>query len=350
VKFLRGALAAALAGCAGTSVQPGQGSLPVPVVRQLSVSLIQRLGEPHVSELGSSRLGPLHRFHCGCHTAGSLLYVSDAADDAVYVLGYLDGMERAKITGIDSPSSQCVGAKGDVFIVGSDSGNGTVTEYAPGGEEPLQTYKPGGESIGCSVNANGDLAVTDFDPGSVTIYKRGDSQKSKVYTNGACAYLWTMGYDRYGNLIGAGEDSTINVCAVLARAKTMTTLSTRGITINSPNGTMWDGKYIVLGDQEAGGECQTGLVQATLSGSTLSSKGETILMDTCDGSNADVVNPFVVGKRNTPVNEHQGTVVLGGNSWCSAYALPAWAYPNGGDPIMHYQLDFEPSGWSVSSK
>jgi hypothetical protein len=59
---------------------------------------------------------------------------------------------------------------------------------------------------------------------------------------------------------------TVSVCPK-SRPQVKTTLSTSGITINFPNGTMWDGKYIVVGDQEAtSGKDETGMNEATLSG------------------------------------------------------------------------------------
>jgi hypothetical protein len=212
----------------------------------------------------------------------------------------------------------------------------------------LNEYNPGGEIVGCSVDAKGDLAATSFDPGQATVYAGGNSSKSTVYSSNDCEVLWAMGYDNKGNLIGVGEGSQIDVCAVLAGSKSMTMLSTQGITIYSPGGTMWDGKHIALGDQEADKQLETGLIPATLSASTLSSSGEVVLTNTCESDYNDVVNPFLVGKKNTPVNKTQAKVVLGADLWCDNDQLSVWHYATGGNPYKNYTLSFEPGPSAVS--
>jgi hypothetical protein len=111
---------------------------------------------------------------------------------------------------------------------------------------------------------------------------------------------------------------------------------------------MWDGKYLALTDEDAGGADQTGTYQARLSGSTLTAQGETILTDSCDSGKSEVAQPFIVGMKNTLRNKEQGTVVVGGNAFCPG-TFDYWKYPAGGDPIM--TLPFapqDPSGDSVS--
>ena len=65
---------------------------------------------------------------------------------------------------------------------------------------------------------------------------------------------------------------------------------------------MWDGRYIALGDQEATGKLEASVIAATLSGTTLSLKGTTILGDDCGGNYRPAVNAFIVGKKKTPAN------------------------------------------------
>jgi hypothetical protein len=103
---------------------------------------------------------------------------------------------------------------------------------------------------------------------------------------------------------------------------------------------MWDGKYIALGDQEAGGTFSTGLYRATLKGSTLSPVGsEVTLTDTCSNEYVDIISPFIVGKKNTPVNDQQGKVVIGTNQWTTQgkqscpHGIEFWHYPQGGNPF-----------------
>jgi len=237
----------------------------------------------------------------------------------------------------------CVDAKGDVYIGEFDGQD--VVEYAHGGTKALNTYElSGGTLIGCSVDSKGDLGVTSFDPGAVTVFARGNPKKGTNYS-GACTYVWAMGYDHSGNLIGVGETSSGGRCyaGLLSGAKSISSLSFSG-TIDFPGGTMWDGKYIALGDQEAGGTYDTGAYPSTLSGSTLSPVGsEVTFTDTCYNDYTDIVNPFIVGKKNTPINDSQGKVVVGTNLWCpdggASPGIEFWHYPQGGKPFKNYSQD-----------
>ena len=215
----------------------------------------------------------------------------------------------------------------------------SVLEYAHGGTEPIQTYTPGGTLAGCSVDASGDVAITATSPGGVTVYAKGNPNRAVTYSNSECETQASMGYDDKGNVIGLGEYDIINVCAVLAKARQETTLTTSGITINHINGTMWDGKYIALSDAEAGARKPHRIYQATLSGTTLTAHGETLLTDTCYRGYVDVGNPFILGTRNTPANDRQGKVVVGSNAFCfmgSGGGIEYWHYPKGGNPFKMY--------------
>jgi hypothetical protein len=151
-----------------------------------------------------------------------------------------------------------------------------------------------------------------------------------------------MGYDNKGNLIGIGYGSLI--CALLAKSSSMTTLSTKGFTIDDPGATMWDGRYIAVTGQYAN---RAAIYEVSLSGSTLTSHGEALLTGNCDGSCADVVNAFIIGKKNTPVNDRQGTIVAGANLDCASVNL--WHYPKGGDPFKTYDnAPGYPNGVTIS--
>jgi hypothetical protein len=154
-----------------------------------------------------------------------------AGGSGVDVYDYSDGKLVGTLTGIDGPEGGCVDAKGDVYIATVD---GEILEYAHGGTKVLNTYSPGGELVGCSVDSKGDLAATSFDPGEAVVFAGGDPKKGTTYT-GACTYLWSMGYDRSGNLIGVGETSSAGRCypALLAGATSMSSLSFSG-TIDFP--------------------------------------------------------------------------------------------------------------------
>ena len=265
-----------------------------------------------------------------------LIYAAPADSDDVNVYDYSSGQQVGMLT---EPAAigGCVDATGNVYVV---SEQGTAVEYAHGGTAPLQTYSPGGDLVGCSVDAKGDLALTAASPGAVTVYAAGNPSQSRTYNNAECEIMSAMGYDNRGNIIGEGQYNGTFICAVLRKARQESTLTATGITINAPNGSMWDGQYLEIGDQEAGGEkTLTGLNEVSLSGTTLTSHGEVLLTDTCYRGLVDVLNPFVVGKKNTPANKQQGTVVVGSNRFCSESSMQGiefWHYPKGGNPFKTY--------------
>jgi hypothetical protein len=280
-----------------------------------------------------------------------LLYVSAFNGRDVTVYDYPSLEQMGTLTGFSSPSGQCVDAKGNVYIANFTSG--VVDEYAHGGTSPIKTFTTSGDAFGCSVDKANDLAVTDFlgvsySAGSVTIFPKGSS-KGVVYSDPSnCHYIWNAGYDNKGNLVMIAENEaseTVTFCAVLKGDKSLTMLTASGFTIYSPDSTMWDGKYIALGDQQLGGGLQSGMIRASLSGSTLTSHGQVLLADTCQGNYTHVVQPFIVGHKNTPVNDRQGGVVVGGNEICNA-DLRLWHYPAGNTPSKSFTV--QSGGQSVS--
>ena len=280
-----------------------------------------------------------------------LLYVSAFNGSDVNVYDYPSGTQMGTLTGFSSPSGQCVDANGDVYIAGF--GNGAVVEYSHGGQSPIKTFTTSGDAFGCSVDKQNDLAVTDFlgksySSGSVTIFPKG-STNGVVYSNPSdCYYIWNAGYDDKGNLVMVAENhasEAVTFCAVLKGSKSLTTLTASGFSIYSPDSTMWDGKYIALGDQQLGGGLQSGLIETTLSGSTLTSHGQVTLSDTCQGDYTHVVQPFILGRKNTPVNDEQSKAVIGANEFCNA-DLRFWHYPAGNTPFKSFS--FQSGGQSVS--
>jgi hypothetical protein len=325
------ATAAMLAGCA--VLRQAQDDMPPSVGVPGTALGDAALTMPHFvrgnvhPDHGSSWMDPAYGIN-GARRKSRLLYVGDDSTNDVFVYEYNSGKQIGKLTGFDAPYGMCVDAKGDVYTANFD--NGTVAEYARGGTTAINTYHPGGEPIGCAVNAKNDLAVTSFDPGDVTVFARGNPSKAKTYSDPDCEVLWTMGYDNKGNLVGIGEYSSIDVCALLAGAKTMTTLGTSPkITIDFPGGTAWDGKYYALAGENT-------ITQATLKNVTLTWVSETFLGDDCYGDNVDVYSPFIVGKKNTPINDTQGNVLVNPNLACLFVGpgkVDYWHYPSGGLPF-----------------
>lgn len=326
---------ALLAGCAGpqTAVQPPT------VLRQAQddrVSLHDDRASLHAG-VGQSWMQPTKK-------ASVLLYVAVGTNGDVNVYDYASGKLVGTLTGLGSPNNGCVDKKGDVFI--TNFGNGETYEYAHGGSKRLNTYTTNGYVVGCSLDAQGDLAVTDYysgnGAGQVCIWK-GGTGSSTCYSDGsACYFMWPAGYDDKGNIYVEGEYSSIVVCELPKGGSTMQQVQYTGGTIDFPGAVMWDGKYLTLSDQESGGTFTDGIYQATESSSgDLAIVGKTQLTDTCYSDYTDVVAPFIVGKKNTPVNRQQGTQVVGSNIWCYDAGKPdvdIWSYPAGGNPVKSFNL------------
>jgi YVTN family beta-propeller protein len=332
------AVAVLLGGCgAGPLQMAGEtGLTPLSVTHEAAMTMAHYVPVTVHSDHSTSWMLPQKK-------KSILIYVGDWSNNDVYVLDYFTGKVVGTLTGFSEPYGMCVDAKGDVYI--ANFGEGDAVEYEHGGTKVINTYASGGSPIGCAIDRKGDVAVTSFDPGEVTVYTHGNPSKGTTYSDSACQYEWTAGYDGAGDLIGQYENGTF--CALMAGSQSETTLTSNGITIDFPGGTTWDGKYIALGDQEAAGTYQTGIWPATLSGSTLTPIGKEVeFADTCYGDYVDDVNPFIVGKKNTPVNDRRGHVMVGPNLWCydagEGGGVEFWHYPKGGDPFKEYSQSGPP--------
>lgn len=279
----------------------------------------------------------------------ALMYVSDAGTNDVYVYDYASDAQVGTLTGLDDPGAQCVDRKGDVFVV--ETGNYTTVEYKHGGTTVVNTYNNGGtDAVGCSVDAHGDLAITNQIPGQITVYAAGKGNGT-TYTESACNYMWPAGYDGSGNLYmeGASSEGT-EVCELPAGATQMQQVSLSGEFINFPGSVQWDGKYITLTDQQFQGGYNTGIYEATESASgNLSAFGGTELTASCNGDYTEVLEPYIVGQKNAPINHKEGKAIVGGNAQCYDAGVSYWAYPKGGSPSKGFG-NYNVNGISVSLK
>jgi hypothetical protein len=113
---------------------------------------------------------------------------------------------------------------------------------------------------------------------------------------------------------------------------------------------MWDGKYITFTDEDYHGASAIYQMKPTKSGG-LDIVGTTVFGGSCDDYTS-LTQPFIVGTKNTPANDHQGNAVVAGNPLChvsSNYSFSYWSYPAGGSPT-HTLFDSpnDPVGQSVS--
>ncbi len=138
----------------------------------------------------------------------NLFYVSDLANNVVYVYTYPQGKLQGTLTGFNAPGGECVDKSGDVFIT---NGRGdSVDEYAHGAKMPKASLAAPGQTWSCSVDpTTGNLAVLFLSPSQgegVAIYPHGQGSPTFFYAspNAALAYC---GFDNSGNLfLDGGTD------------------------------------------------------------------------------------------------------------------------------------------------
>jgi hypothetical protein len=265
----------------------------------------------------------------GAKNIKELLYVAGAGTGTVYVYDYKTRLLVGELGGFDQPNGECVDGKGDIWI--TDWQGTTVTEYAHGGSAALKTLYMGTFQTACSIDpTTGNLAVGSF-YGWINVWKNARGTP-KRYTSTACPVLWGPGYDNKGNLFveAASTGSAVFICWLPHRGKSLKIIPFDQ-TISYGADVMWDGKYITFADQSFGGsKLQAGVYQAKLNVSGgLTLVGKTALPDPCGHS--DVIQPFIVGRKNTPDNRAQGIAATGSNNSCLTN-VDIWPYPAGGNP------------------
>ncbi|HEV3092130.1 MAG TPA: hypothetical protein VGX91_11895 [Candidatus Cybelea sp.] len=343
-----GVMVALLAGCATPGALPQRaGSIALAPGGLLAMTTPRYAAMPQQPDLGRSWMDP------SAKTIKELLYISDHHTNDVYVYDYKSGRAVGKLTGFHDPYGQCVDAKGDVWV--ANFSGFSVVEYAHGGSRPIKKLSTNGHAIGCSVAPQGDLSVanmtTPSGAGDIQLWKNASGTPSSYSNAQYCYYLWPPGDDNYGNMF-VETDATNYACELYYGGSQglMTGNSPFGrSTIDFPGGSMWDGQYLTFTDQEYGGGSTTAVYQTLeVPCGGLTVIGTTVLKDTCHGTDVDVVQPFVVGTSNTPVNGTQGMVVVGGNLSCH-HRFDYWSYPAGGNPAKTLKsAPQEPYGASVS--
>jgi hypothetical protein len=258
-----------------------------------------------------------------------LLYLDDQTGN-VYVYSYPKGELMGTLTGLPDPQGECVDKKGDVFFT-SFAGQ-QIVEYAHGGTSPINTLSnPGQYMEGCSVDTKtGDLAAIDFEPstggggGSVAIFAHASGSPT-VLTDPNLHLGYQIGYDNKGNIFVDGVDSSNNFeFAELPKgSSSFTEITLGGVSITTPGGVQWDGKYVTVGDAKSGAIYQT-------DGAGGNVEGTTSLSDS-DG----IFQYFIGGKK-----------VIGPNAYSGNAGI--WKYPKGGSPTMTITGISDPFGAAIS--
>jgi len=193
--------------------------------------------------------------------AKDLLYISNYDANDVLVYSYPEDKLVGTLTGFHFPEGLCVDKKGDVWVVnnaGTDSGE-DIIEYKHGGKRPIGKLEIGnGNAITCSIDkTTGDLAVNDLvtvssAPGYVSIFAKAKGTP-KTYTPPNMSNPYFCGYDDKGNLYVDGTQtgrSTEFILAERPKGKPFNDITLKGGTINFPGNIRWDGKYLLIGDQD----------------------------------------------------------------------------------------------------
>jgi hypothetical protein len=344
---------ALLAGCGGAQSQLAP-SGPLQSIAQ------SRLGQPAGSVvntaggLPSAEIVPLHyRPNPGrswmspdAATTKDLLYVSNLDSNTVNVYSYPNDQRVGTLTAdLSGPDGICVDTKNNIWVVNNSSAS--LVEYKHGGKTPIATLSGILFPIGCSVDpTTGDLAVTNYGYGSagggaVSIFAHAKGTP-KVYTDSKIAHFNFCGYDPKGNLYANGTDASQSVFhfAELPKGqKTLKNITLKGGFIYYPGGVQWDGKYVAVGDQMAGGATYVNAIYQT------TGAGGKIVHETrLDSGGLEEIIGFWI----------QGSTVIGPNALepNSKYDIGSvgfYKYPAGGKPTKTLKKGFSaPQGSAIS--
>jgi hypothetical protein len=259
-----------------------------------------------------------------------LLYVSDYAGNAnrVDIFSYpADKLVGTITTDMLNPDGLCVDKKGDVFVVNNTPNDNDVVEFAHGKTTPIaELVDPGESAISCAIDpVTGDLAVTSGTnisggAGVVGIFPDGGKGTPTFYSDSSMQEMFWCGYDTKGDLFVDGQPGLYGVGFALAELpkgkKALTNIKLTGGKINYPGQVQWDGKYLLVGDQEAQG---SGSPQTSAIYETTGATGKIVKKIALKGS-TDVAQYEVLGSTILGPNSLDGS---GGGGDVLFYKYPA---------------------------
>jgi hypothetical protein len=262
----------------------------------------------------------------------SLLYVADEVTGDVYVYAYRARNRIGKLvgtlTGLSTPSGECVDKAGNVYVTSTQSQN--IVEYAHGGTSPIATLAdlPGEYPFSCAVDpTTGNLAVTNllsaYGTGSVALFANAQGTPS-IYADPDFQGMYFAAYDDAGNLFFDGTPpggSSYFVFGELPKGASAIGTVALNQSIGFPGGVSWDGKYVAVGDQNA-----PAIYQFDITASGATEVGSTTLTD--GGS----IGQFATPKLGPGTKNPQATAVVGPS--CGANAIGVWKYPAGGSSMQ----------------
>jgi hypothetical protein len=256
------------------------------------------------------------------------LYVSDSGTNEVETFAWPKPKNATgTLSGFSEPQGECADRSGDVFI--TNTGDSNILEY--NNREVTNTLSDKGQyPAGCSFNAvNGDLAVSNIisttgGAGSVAVFKKATGKPTIIETP-AITRVNSIAYDGSGDLFLTGQASAggsilAEMLAGSSKIKIICNDSFGGI---FPGGLAWDGKYLVVGNQDAGFVSRINNCKVV---------GKTRLL-----GSVDIADFAIAGNR-----------LIGPDAGSAAVEI--YAYPKGGDPIQVLTGFSEPIGAVVGEK
>jgi hypothetical protein len=257
-----------------------------------------------------------------------LLYISDSGNEAVRVYSYPAGTPVGTIGRLNLPSGLCAGGAGDIWVV--ESGSSKILKFAHGGTKPIATLSASGaqDLYGCAVDpVTGDLAVTDLGgsagPGSVWVFINA-AGKPKNYHSLHLRTVYFCGYDAQGNLFfdGVNRSHAFQLVELPKGSSSPRPIALSG-SVGFPGGIEWDGTYMAIGDQAYKNQRKSAIYQVSVSGSTGTIQGTTVLAG-CD------VLQFAIARGGPRAKSLQSEQVLGPDACENSVGF--YSYPAGGAP------------------
>ncbi len=143
---------------------------------------------------------------------------------------------------VSYPQDACMDGDGTLYVTNQGSGNGWISEFPLGKTKAsaIITNGVGGPAF-CTVDAAGDLWVTNLDPPDVAEYKKGSTSPYTTITRGI-TYPIGIAIDHLGNMYVVNRDggSNTNVQVYSPKSKSPARTITNGITF--PEGIGVDAK------------------------------------------------------------------------------------------------------------
>ncbi len=217
----------------------------------------------------------------------SLLYVADTGAGDVYLYNFPAGMKVGTISGLADPTGLCVNSAAAIWVV--ESRISRIVKFAHGARTRNAAHKVAGAQrlTDCAVDpASGNLAVTDLGgaagPGALWVFANAQGTPTE-YQRPEIDEMFFCTYDGSGNLFvdALTKSYSFELLELPAGASKLQPVSLNH-QIVFPGAVRWDGQYLAIGDQAYQNEHSSAIYQFSVTGSTGSLQGTTLLKNSCD--------------------------------------------------------------------